>query len=415
MAKGLEATKTLEFSQGSYVVNLSADVQRFHRPVAAKIAWGPGIGTPHKEETTHYEAAVASSGAKMSRYDSHTVHEPGSIDGGWVWTGAEEQYFAAVFVPTSGTTTLELTPFYLDLPTEGAPPKPPATDADKVAPPKHLLVQVPTGQSYNLYAGPKDYQVLGGLGLNLQGLVNFSYPIPLIGPRDRSPVHPALPDPQDTAHVHRQLRRLHHHPDHGDQDPVLSHYPADHGQDAQGQQDMGRLKPKADAIKKKYAKAKDLTTRNKANEEIMELYRKEGVNPMASLGGCLPLLLQLPILYAFYTVLRVSIDLRQAPFIGWIQDLSWRDPYYITPIVMGLTMFVQQKLAMTNTTDPQMKSQQRMMLFMPLFFTWTFLHLPSGLVLYWFVNNVLGIVQQVLINRQAKALEAPAAEAPGKA
>ena len=136
---------------------------------------------------------------------------------------------------------------------------------------------------------------------------------------------------------------------------------------------------------------------------------------MASLGGCLPLLLQMPVLFALNRLLYVSIDLRQAPFMGWIQDLSWKDPYYITPIVMGLTMFLQQKLAMTNTTDPQMRSQQRIMLLMPLFFTWTFIHLPSGLVLYWFVNNVLGIAQQVLINRQAKALEAQVAEAPGKA
>src|SRR6185436_15454785 len=230
---------------------------------------------------------------------------------------------------------------------------------------------------YDLYVGPKDYQVLGGLGLNLQGLVNFSYPIPVIGP-----LVGAL-----ATLLFLILRTLHTYiANYGVCIIILTaaikilFYPITQRtmvKMRKVQQDMGRLKPKADAIKKKYAKAKDLATRNKANEEIMELYKKEGVNPMASLGGCLPLLLQLPILYAFYTVLRVSIDLRQAPFIGWIQDLSWRDPYYITPIVMGLTMFVQQKLAMTNTADPQMKSQQRMMLFMPLFFTWTFLHPPS--------------------------------------
>jgi YidC/Oxa1 family membrane protein insertase len=169
------------------------------------------------------------------------------------------------------------------------------------------------------------------------------------------------------------------------------------------------------AIREKYRKSKDAASRAKVNEEIMALYQKEGINPMASLGGFLPLLLQLPILYGFYSVLTVSIELRQAPFFGWISDLSRRDPYYITPLLMGISMFVQQKMSMTNVTDPQQRAQQRMMLIMPFIFTWTFLHLPSGLVIYWFVNNILGIVQQVLINRQAAAMETSGAEAAGKA
>ena len=97
------------------------------------------------------------------------------------------------------------------------------------------------------------------------------------------------------------------------------------------------------------------------------------------------------------------------------QALSRRDPYYITPILMGISMFVQQKMSMTTVTDPQQRSQQRMMLIMPFIFTYTFLSLPSGLVVYWFVNNILGIVQQVLINRQAAAIGAPGAEEAGKA
>jgi|GEM_PF-199127 len=415
--KGLEAKKTLEFSKDSYIVRMSAEVTRFHRPVAAKIAWGPGIGTPHKEEAAHFEAAVAAVGSSITRIGGPNVHGPGPIAGTWSWSGAEEQYFAAVFVPTSGQSSLDLNPVFLEIPPEKPLPaaKPPASDAEKIAPPKHLVVLVPAGQSYDVYVGPKDYQLLGSLGLNLQNLVNFSYPVPLIGP-----MVGAL-----ATLLFLILRALHNLVGNYGVCIILLttaikilFYPITQRTMVKMrsvQQQMAKLKPKADAIKKKYSKAKDLATRNKANEEIMELYRKEGVNPMASLGGCLPLLLQMPVLFALNRLLYVSIDLRQAPFIGWIHDLSWRDPYYIAPIVMGATMFLQQKLAMTNATDPQMKSQQRMMLFMPLFFTWTFLRLPSGLVLYWFVNNVLGIAQQVLINRQAKALEARTAEAPGKA
>jgi YidC/Oxa1 family membrane protein insertase len=415
--EGLEASKTLEFSQDSYLVRMSAEVTRFRKPVPAKIVWGPGIGTPHRDDTAPYEAAVAAVGTRISRIDRHAVQAPGPVEGAWSWTGAEEQYFAAVFVPTTGSVELEVSPVFVESPPdkEATAAKAPAAAAPKAAPPKHLVVLVPTGRSYDLFAGPKDYQILGGIGLNLQDLVNFSYPVPLVGP-----MVGAL-----ATLLYLVLRALHTYVgNYGVAIILLTaaikilFYPITQRTMVKMrtvQQQMTRLKPKADAIKKKYAKVKDLASRNKANEEVMELYRKEGVNPMASLGGCLPLLLQMPVLFALNRLLYVSIDLRQAPFLGWIQDLSWRDPYYITPIVMGLTMFLQQKLAMTNATDPQMKSQQRMMLFMPLFFTWTFLRLPSGLVLYWFVNNVLGIAQQVLINRQAKALEAQAAEAPGKA
>ena len=150
-------------------------------------------------------------------------------------------------------------------------------------------------------------------------------------------------------------------------------------------------------------KKKDPDARKKMNEEMMALYKKEGVNPMGGMAGCLPLLLQLPILWGMYTVLSGALELRGAPFLLWIRDLSIADPYYVTPLLMGATMFAQQMMAMTKAKDPQQKQQQRMMLFMPIMFTWFFLWLPSGLVLYWLVNNVLGIGQQWLINRQAAA------------
>ena len=128
---------------------------------------------------------------------------------------------------------------------------------------------------------------------------------------------------------------------------------------------------------------------------------------MGGLTGCLPLLAQFPILIGFYNMLTVAVELRGAPFFGWIQDLSLKDPYYITPILMGVTMFVQQKMAMSKIKDPQQLQQQRMMLFMPIMFTVICVQMPSGLVLYWFVNNLLGIGQQWLVNRQRAAWRSP--------
>jgi len=156
---------------------------------------------------------------------------------------------------------------------------------------------------------------------------------------------------------------------------------------------MQRVQPKVEAIKKRYKGSKtDVEQRNKMNAERMKLYQQEGINPM---GGCLPIVLQLPILWGFYGLLSRAIELRGAPFIFWIHDLSARDPYYITPILMTVTMFIQQ--AMTPTTaDP---AQKRMFLVMPLVFGFIFKDFPSGLVLYWLVQNVLTIVQQSIMNK----------------
>src|SRR4029079_11535542 len=128
----------------------------------------------------------------------------------------------------------------------------------------------------------------------------------------------------------------------------------------------------------------------------MALYQREGINPMGGITGCIPMLAQFPILIAFYDMLIAAAELRGAPFFGWIHDLTQKDPYYITPLLMGATMFLQQKLGMTKTTDPQPPQQQKIIMIMPGVFTYMFLYLPAGLVLYWLVNNVLGIAQQLL-------------------
>ncbi len=155
-------------------------------------------------------------------------------------------------------------------------------------------------------------------------------------------------------------------------------------------QGMQKLQPEMKRLKEKHADDKQ-----RLNQEMMSFYRDNKVNP---LGGCLPILIQIPVFFSLYKVLLDSIELRHAPFILWISDLSAKDPYYITPIIMGASMFLQQKLTPTNL-DP---TQEKVMLMMPIIFTFLFLNFPAGLVIYWLINNLLTILQQLIIRRQAQ-------------
>lgn len=151
---------------------------------------------------------------------------------------------------------------------------------------------------------------------------------------------------------------------------------------------MRMLQPKLQAMRERIG-----DDRQRMSQEMMELYKKEKVNP---LGGCLPILLQMPIFIALYWALMESVELRHSPFFGWIHDLSAQDPYYILPLLMGASMFLIQKMSPNTITDPM---QQKIMTFMPVLFTFFFLFFPSGLVLYWLVSNIVTLIQQTLIYR----------------
>ena len=153
---------------------------------------------------------------------------------------------------------------------------------------------------------------------------------------------------------------------------------------------MQKIQPEMTKLREKYKDDKDAM-----NKAVMELYREHKVNPM---GGCLPMVVQIPVFFALYKSLMFSIELRHAPFYLWVTDLADKDPYYVTPVIMGITMFVQQKMTPSNM-EPL---QQKMMLALPVVFTFMFLSFPSGLVLYWLVNNVLTIGQQMYINKLVK-------------
>lgn len=151
---------------------------------------------------------------------------------------------------------------------------------------------------------------------------------------------------------------------------------------------MRKLQPMMADLKERFGDDKQ-----KMSSELMKIYKKEKVNPMA---GCLPMLIQMPVFISLYWMLMESVELRHAPFLGYIQDLSVMDPYFILPVLMGITMFLQQKLHPTPP-DPM---QAKIMQFLPIIFTVMFLFFPAGLVVYWVVNNTLSILQQWVINRQ---------------
>ncbi len=148
---------------------------------------------------------------------------------------------------------------------------------------------------------------------------------------------------------------------------------------------MRQVQPRMQALKERFGDDKQALTK-----ATMELYKKEKINPM---GGCLPMLIQIPVFFALYYVLIEAVQLRQAPFIFWIHDLSVKDPFYILPILMGASMFLQQRLS----PPPPDPTQAKIFMFLPLIFTVFFLSFPAGLVLYWLTNNVLSIAQQYYV------------------
>lgn len=156
---------------------------------------------------------------------------------------------------------------------------------------------------------------------------------------------------------------------------------------------MRKLQPQIQNLRENYG-----DNRQRMQEELMKMYKREKVNP---LGGCLPLLIQMPIFIAFYWTLVESVELRHAPFYWWIKDLSTQDPYFVLPLLMGASMFLQQQLSPTPP-DP---TQARIMKLLPVFFTIFFLWFPAGLVLYWLVNNILSIIQQYIITRRLNLAE----------
>jgi YidC/Oxa1 family membrane protein insertase len=231
---------------------------------------------------------------------------------------------------------------------------------------------------YRFYVGPKEIDILKSVGDHLEQSIDLGWFAAIAMPM---------------LHTLKLLNRYLHN--YGLAIIVITvvlkslFFPLTH-KSYKSMKEMQKLQPKMQELKDKF---KD--DRDGMNRAVMELYKTHKVNP---LGGCLPMVVQIPVFFALYKALMFSIELRHAPFYFWLQDLSAKDPYYITPIIMGVTMFIQQKMTPTNM-DPV---QAKMMLALPVVFTFMFLNFPSGLVLYWLVNNILTIAQQSYINKSLR-------------
>ncbi|MGE4232133.1 MAG: membrane protein insertase YidC [Bacteriovoracia bacterium] len=244
----------------------------------------------------------------------------------------------------------------------------------------NLVYKVP-GQSFHvpvsLYYGPKDTEVLQKVGGHLNMAVDFGWftfvAIPLL----------------------KGLKWLYKHVhNYGIAIILLTifvkllTYPLTY-KSMKSMKDMQRIQPQLARLRERYKDDKE-----KLNKEMLQLMRANGYNPMS---GCFPILIQMPVFFALYRVLFGAIDLYGQPFFGWIQDLSAKDPFFVTPVLLAIIMFLQQKMTPTTTTDP---AQQKMMMMMPVIFGVMMLWLPSGLTLYMLINSLVSILQQVLINKK---------------
>jgi YidC/Oxa1 family membrane protein insertase len=400
--RGLKAAKSFSFKEGEYLVDVELEVTDRGRRLPARLALGPGFAAQEPVESrskySYSGQMVWNLGGNVTRMAKRKLDADSTFEGRLRWGGLEDQYFAALVIPEQSPSRLawrsrELTPD--PDPLNGVDEE----DIEATLEPI-ISVSVPS-EGALLFVGPKKYTMLREMGHELGKVVWFSSQgwlrpivkaifLGLIWIHDT--VSPNYGLAIILATIVLRLILF----------PVNQYAMV---KMKKTQLEMGRLQPKIKAIKSKYKKQKDSQARAKMNQEMMDLYRKEGINPMGGVTGCLPLFAQFPILIGFYNMLTVAIELRGAPFFGWIQDLSTEDPFWITPILMGITMFVQQKMAMTKIKDPQQLQQQRFMMFMPFMFTFICLQMPSGLVLYWLMNNLLGMGQQWLVNRQTGKLE----------
>ena len=373
---GLNARKTFELQpEGkAYVLKVQAavDLAGASRPVT--LDWGPGLGlgySPDGSSNSYPVRGVQHRNDDVEYLYAADLEEQGRYEGQLLFAGVEDHYFLAVVLPGTERVTVEYRPLTLPVPNN------PAATRALIS----FNVSVPGSFSQRFFMGPKDLDILRDVEPQLVRAIDFGMFAALVVPL-------LLALKWINGFVHN----------YGWSIVVLTIlinlviFPLRH-RSMVSMRKMQALQPEIKAIQERYAKYK-LTDpeRQKMNQEMMALYKQKSVNPAS---GCVPMLLTLPVLFAFYAMLSVAIELRGAPFIGWIHDLARHDPYYITPVLMGLTQFWQMRMTPT-TADPV---QARMFMMMPLIFMVTSLWFPAGLVLYWFVSNLLAIGQQMLTNR----------------
>ena len=384
-SSGLRARKSFSFQSSPdqpYVVGFSASVSTASGAVPVTLRWGPALGGV-REDTSRlvfqqlpgavmYGRAFADGlfeDVDVHRAQPDDLADRGIYDGQFTFAGVDNHYFAALAVPGPEQVQLEYRPVSTL-----------RSEHDLVA---FDLTIDPGLAEIPVFIGPKDFDILAAVHPDLVRVIDFGWLSVLVVP------------------LHRTLKWIYGFLGNYGWSIILLTvliniviFPLRH-KSVVSMRKMQELQPEMKAIQARYADLKATDPgKQKMNQEVMELYRKHGANPAS---GCLPMLLTMPILFAFYRLLSMAIEMRGAPFMFWITDLSLHDPFYVTPVVMGASMVVQQRLQPT-AADP---TQQKIMMLMPVMFTFMFLWAPGGLVIYWLTSNVIGIGQTIITNRLA--------------
>jgi YidC/Oxa1 family membrane protein insertase len=371
---GVSVIKTLSFHRGSYQIGIGYEVQNGSaqpwnfEPYARILRYNEPIPKSYfRVDSYAFKGPAYSDGARFQKLDiTKGAVLDQSVTGGWI--AALQQHFVVAVVPPAGDSSR------LALKVNGKQFLLSETGADRsVAPGASASV------SETVWVGPKLQSELDKVGPRLSLVADYGQLRILAQPLFSllEFVHHIVGNWGFTIIIVTLLLKLLFYP--------LS--------EASGRSmaKMKALAPRLNNLRETY---KD--DREKLNRSMMELYQREKINPLA---GCLPMLIQIPVFLAFYWVLRDSVEIRQAPFIFWINDLSARDPLFVLPAIMAAAMFVQYKLN-PQVGDPM---QQKVFMFMPLAMSVTFAFFPAGLVLYWVTNTVLSILQQWNINRRISA------------
>jgi YidC/Oxa1 family membrane protein insertase len=378
-ASGLRVRKQLRFEPRNFIVVFSADVRNGEMTVNPAVAWGPGLGdlgaissggSYFTGNAVQPPQAIFDRDGDVERLKVDAVTKQPVHEGQFRFAGIDDHYFLAALV-NPGQARLEFRRVSVAVPGQDKPLQF-LSGTYRFQQPPHDV---------RLYVGPKQFDLLRSVDPELVRAINFGMfswmVVPLLSALKW--LFGFLGNYGIAIVVLTILLNL------------VLFYPRHRSVVAMRK--MQAIQPEMKAIQDRYANLKATDpAKQKMNTEIMNLYRERGVNPAS---GCVPMLLTMPVLLAFYSLLSMSIELRGAPFVGWIRDLSGPDPYFIIPLLMGITMFWQQRISPTSA-DP---TQQRVMMIMPIMFTAMMAFSPSGVVLYWTVSQLWAIGQQYLTNR----------------
>jgi len=362
-AKNLLLEKILTFHVDSYLVDIAIRVTDLTGDLTVGLGtnfgiveWGDGL-----------IGQIGAASLVDGKSDKDAPESESEHKGAVQWLALQDKYFLSVLIPTQASSTLV------------------KKEGDKLLSGGVRFPAPSSGTSLKLqlYAGPKEYDTLRAMQIGIEDTIDFGWFVFgswSVVKAVAKPIFYVLRFINDFTHnfgvtiilLTMMLKILF----------VPLQYKS-----YKSMKQMQVIQPKVLAIQEKF---KD--DRDRLNKELIKLYRDHKVNPV---GGCLPMVLQMPVFVALFNILYMTIDLRQAPFMAWLTDLSVQDPYYVLPIIMGVTMVIQQKITPT-TMDP---TQAKIMLMLPAFMTFLFINFPAGLVLYWLTNNVLTISQQLITDR----------------